>query len=465
MDTRMQTALVPRDMPNRLFPYPNGQDQGPSDDAANANSTQDLHVAQPNGRKVRKPRTKGRGNKQDQGPSDDASNANLTQDLHVAQPNGQKKRKPRTKKGNKTLHQMIEALATSTPHDNHKKQAATVQPADDVQKKKGRARLGRKAKQHNVEQLTAALEDASLTQQEGDPGQPKGTVSTTSGMYDDLLIVHGKQEGTKRITRSMKREPPLGFDSSYLKKVGDAPNFMNNDEIKTWISSVSHLLKSWYRKHVCNPANEAHLRAAQSDPEQFVIAVSRHESKPPRSVRLAGEPEGEVSDLVLRTWKVAGHIAREGQRGGAFASWNKWLRIRYAAIMLLVTVIMDLTVNMGYFVRLFLGVHADLTAEDERILLALGSAPASPAEPTGHRSLGAVPRTLQVPADLFGSVRKTFEILPKSTGCRILVHPPSGPGLARYIVLIGSATQMDEAEDVITIAMDTSATPYDMDLP
>jgi hypothetical protein len=128
-------------------------------------------------------------------------------------------------------------------------------------------------------------------------------------------------------------------------------------------------------------------------------------------------------------------------------------------------VIMDLTVNMGYFIRLFLGVHADLTAEDERVLLALGSAPESPAEPTGHCSLGAVPRTLQVPADLFGFVRKTFENLPNSTGCRILVHPPIGPGLARYIVLIGSAAQMDEAENVITKVMETSATPFDVDLP
>jgi hypothetical protein len=35
-------------------------------------------------------------------------------------------------------------------------------------------------------------------------------------------------------------------------------------------------------------------------------------------------------------------------------------------------VIMDLTVNMVYFVRLFLSVIGTLTAEDERILLALG---------------------------------------------------------------------------------------------
>lgn len=80
---------------------------------------------------------------------------------------------PERKKGNKTLHQMIETLAPSTTHDNHKKQAATVQPADGVQKKQGRARLGRKAKQHNVEQLTAALKDASLTQQGAAQGSRK----------------------------------------------------------------------------------------------------------------------------------------------------------------------------------------------------------------------------------------------------------------------------------------------------
>lgn len=200
-------------------------------------------------------------------------------------------------------------------------------------------------------------------------------------MYDDLLTVHGKQEGTKRTTHSMESEPPLGFDSSYLKKVDDASKFMNNEEIKTWISSVSHHLKIWYSKCVCDPANEAHLRDAQSDPERFMIAVSQHEAKSLQFVRLAGKPEVVDSDFVLRTWKMSVHIARDGKRGGAFA-WSKSARhMRYAAIMLLVTVIMDLTVNMGCFIRLFLGVHADLTAEDEQILLALGSAPASPQNP------------------------------------------------------------------------------------
>jgi hypothetical protein len=70
-----------------------------------------------------------------------------------------------------------------------------------------------------------------------------------------------------------------------------------------------------------------------------------------------------------------------------------------------------------------------------------------------------------VPADLFDAVSETFGNLPQSTGCRILVHPPSGAGLVRYIVLVGSAKQMDEAEKVITKVMATSATPSGMDMP
>ena len=349
---------------------------------------------------------------------------------------------------------MIGALADSTLRDGkkNKKRAAKVQPADCVQKK---GRRQPRKKQNNLEQLTAALEGASLFQQAGGVGQQKGTTSTTSGMYDDLLTLHGKQEGTKRTTRGTSGELPLAFDGSYLKKVGDASNFMNNAEIKTWIMSVARHLKSWYCRCVCNPANAAHLQAAQRDPDQFMIDVSRHQTNPP-----------VASDFVLRTWRFSGHIARDGQRGGAFANSKNSRHMRHAAIMLLVTVIMDLTVNMGYFIRLFLGIEgADLTADDEQILLDLGYASTGTAQPLRHlRDIGAVPRTLRVTAGLFGSVRTTFENLPKSTGCRILVHPPSGPGLERYIVLVGSATQMDEAEEVITDAMETSASLSGMEL-
>ena len=373
------------------------------------------------------------------------------QDLAIAQPGAKKARKPRTRaRGNNTLHQMIGALTGSTVRDENKKQTASVQPANGVQKNKGgRTRPPGTKKKPDVKHLTDALENAAVVVEE------KGAESTTNG----------EQRGT----RVMNGTLPLAFDSTYLQKKGSTTAFMNNGEIMNWIGSVYHHLKGWYCECVCDPANEADLQAAQAAPLQFADAVFQHEFKSPGFAKPSVESEEGalkkymVPNFVQLTGIVSRRIERDGQRSGAFARGKKGPhRIRQAAIWLLVTVIMDLTVNMGYFIRLFLGLHnAHLTADDERILLALGDTSAATAQPLVHLRSGAdaAPRTLSVPADLFASVSETFENLPKSTGCRILVHTPSGADLARFIVLIGSASEMDRAEDIITEAMETSAAP------
>jgi hypothetical protein len=376
------------------------------------------------------------------------------QDLATAQPGAKKARKPRTRaRGNNTLHQMSGALTGSTLRDENKKQTASVQPANGVQKNKGGStRLPRTKRKPDVKHLTDALENAAVVVEE------KGAESTTNG----------EQRGAKRTTRAMNGTLPLAFDSTYLKKMGNTTAFMNNGEIMNWIGSVSHHLKGWYCECVCDPANEADLQAAQAAPLQFADVVFQHEFESRGFVKPSVESEEGalkkymVPNFVQLTGIVSRRIERDGQRSGAFARGKGPHRIRQAAIWLLVTVIMDLTVNMGYFIRLFLGLHnAHLTADDERILLAMGDTSAATAQPLDHLRSGidAAPRTLSVPADLFASVSETFEKLPKSTGCRILVHTPSGADLARFIVLVGSASEMDRAEDVITKAMETSAAP------
>jgi hypothetical protein len=381
--------------------------------------------------------------------SEDANNARSRQAPPHTQPGEKKPRKPRHKtRANKPLHQVIWALTGGTLR--HEKRC--VQPADGVQK--NTTRLPRGRKRPGFKQLTDAtdaLENATVVVQE------KGA----------------EQGGSKRTTCAMDGTLPLAFDSSYLRKVGNDAAFMNNGDIMTWIGSVSHHLKGWYCECVCDPANETDLQSAQSDPIQFADAVFQHEFKSPGAAKAAkpsvGADEGAlkrdmVSNFVQLTAIVSRRIERDGQRGGGFALCKKSRHVRQAAIWLLVTVIMDLTVNMGYFIRLFLGIlDANLTVEDEQILLALGD---GAAQPFHHpHSTGAAPRTLTVRADLFESVSETFENLPKSTGCRVLVHTPSGADLVRFIVLIGSAAEMDSAEEVITEATETSATPWYMDLP
>lgn len=369
-------------------------------------------------------------------------------------------RKPRHRVKNRALNQMVAAFDGTSLRDETKNQAASGQPANGVRK---RARKERKRKQlakKTLTQLTATLEEgSSLTGQESVSRQQEGTTNPNGGMHEDLLLQNDKQKDTRRTTRSMNGKLPLAFDSSYLLKMGEPSFFTHTDDIRTWIDSVSHHLKSWYCECLRNPMH-------------FLNAISQNEPTPYRFVRELGGPqegaqeEDLANNFVQHTWTFVGRIARDGHRGGAFSHSKKERHIRYAAIMLLISVIMDLTVNMGYFIRLFLGiVDAPLTAEDQQILLALGGASASTAQPFQHpRGASAVPRTLQVPADLFCAVSGTFGGLPQSTGCRVLVHPPSGPGFARYIVLIGSADQMDGAEQVITKAIQTSFTPSGMDM-
>ena len=123
-------------------------------------------------------------------------------------------------------------------------------------------------------------------------------------------------------------ETPLAFESLYLKKMGNVPQFMNNDDIMTWIKSVSHHLKSWYFKSVCSPANEAYLRAAQRNPIQFANAVAQNEPEPYKTANIPGGPyegvteEDVASDFVQYAWRTVGYIERDGQRAGAFG-WSK----------------------------------------------------------------------------------------------------------------------------------------------
>lgn len=408
MDANLQIALESLHVSDRKSPRPDNQHQEPSDDAANANPQQHIPATQPNRRRVRKPRTRIR---------------------------------------NRTLDQTIAGHDKSAPQHENKKQAAVEQPAGGIQKPRGRrARKERFKSQLAKKTLTevmAALEDVSLT---------------------------APQTETKCTTRSMTHMLPLGFDNSYLLRVGDASRFMHNDGIRTWIGSVSHHLKSWYTDCVCDPANTADLLDAQNSPMQFATSVAQEECMVHNSAVLPGGIDegtqvGKVTrSFVQHTALVSRRIQHDGQRNGAFLRCKNIRSLRYAAIMLLVSVMMDLTVNMGYFIRLFLGIHdADLTKEDEQILLALGGASTDAAQPLQYSGgIGAALRTLQVPAGLFDSVSKTFESLPQSTGCRLLVHPPSGPGLGRNIVLIGSAEQMDEAEQVIMKVVEASASPSGM---
>jgi hypothetical protein len=181
---------------------------------------------------------------------------------------------------------------------------------------------------------------------------------------------------TSRKTRSMNGMLPLGFDSSYLLEPGKVSGFMTNDKIRTWIMSVyTPHLKNWYHECLSAPANQYHLIAAQNDPHAFTKAILAEAATQHHSTKMLGPLLGEEEtcptafhlqmkqsnnlSFIQHSTMVACLVVRDGQRGGSFKAMNSGLKLHRVAATLLTTVVMDLKTDMGYFLRLFLGLDQE----------------------------------------------------------------------------------------------------------
>jgi hypothetical protein len=182
----------------------------------------------------------------------------------------------------------------------------------------------------------------------------------------------GKAQPTSRKTRSMMGMLPLGFDSSYLIEPGNVSWFMTNDQIRTWIMSVyTPNLKNWYHECLSVPANQYHLIAAQKDPHAFTKATMLEAATQHHSTRMLGPLLGEEEtcptafhlqmvqsnnlSFIQHSAMVACLVVRDGPREGSFEAMRSTLKLHRVAAKLLTAVIMDLKTDLGYFLRLFLG--------------------------------------------------------------------------------------------------------------
>jgi hypothetical protein len=141
--------------------------------------------------------------------------------------------------------------------------------------------------------------------------------------------------------------------------------------------------------------------------------------------------------FIQHSAMVACLVVRDGPREGSFEAMRSTLKLHRVAATLLTTVIMDLKTDLGYFLRLFLGLDqgAALSWEDS-----------------------------QVPSTLFRVVGEALLVLQRTRKCKANLHEPSGPGIGCRVVLTGTASEVGEAEQVIQDLLKISTAPADMDL-
>lgn len=328
------------------------------------------------------------------------------------------KQKRRHESGDKVLNQLMNDLAKSTLEDYDKPDSAYYKGEDGGRKSR---RLAREAKRESQAQtpdskpMTKKQRQKEKQKQRASKG--KKSKAKDSSSKDEIL--------------------PLGFDDQYLRR---ADTGMNNNQIRKWINSVfPQHIENWYRDCLSLPENEPQFKAAQVDPDSFANSVLLETltyndfsdvlasdltqlTKGPAGLHLGMRP-GVSLNFIQHTAVVAHLIIHGGMRGGNFAKCKDPRKLHKAAVMLLVTVIMDLKVGFGYFFR--------------------------------HLNRAAT-KTLQVPKALLSVTVDAFGELQRTSGCAVTVHQGQLADLAYNVDLTGTAGQVDEAEQVILKLMEST---------
>jgi hypothetical protein len=293
----------------------------------------------------------------------------------------------------------------------------------------------------------------------------------------------GKAQSTSRKTHSTTGMLPLGFDSSYLVEPGNVSRFLTNDQIRTWIMSVyTPHLKQWYQECLSAPANQYHLIAAQNDPHAFTKAILLEAATQHNSAKMLGPlleeeetcptafhlqmKQSNNLSFVQHSAMVACIVVRDGHREGSFKAMKSALKLHRVAATLLTTVIMDLKTDMGYFLKLFLGIDqgSALSWEDSQALLALKVSKEGEQATNRKAKITKVSKTIQIPSNLFRGVGEALLDLQRTSKCKADLHEPRGPGSGCRAVLPGTAGEVSEAEQVIQDLFRRSTAPADVDM-
>ena len=290
----------------------------------------------------------------------------------------------------------------------------------------------------------------------------------TEAFGDTSMLEQGdraKQEQTTRSSRKTRSKTgmlPLGFDKQYLDRLGNETAFMNNDQIRQWIKSVSSLhLESWCKDCLCDAENQGHFHRIAEDPEPFAQAVirevmSQHESqrtleKPvncPTSLHLDMKQSGTLT-LRQHTAMVACLVVRDGQRGGKFAECGDQMQLHKAAVMLLISVIMDIATKGGHFSKMLLGEEqADETMDDGDLVLT--GIEFGPIVDTGSQSQidnGGPQEPSQLGGEMVLTAAEIEEVLQQHEARMLREHNFDNTGDTEATNAREIAVEMDEAGD------------------
>lgn len=356
------------------------------------------------------------------------------------------KKKKNRNSGDVTLKQLTRALAQSSLGDN-----------DDSKHEDGKKLTKKQRKKQKSRMSPGKLQVQN----------PLSVAATISGGQNGQSTTEG--------SRRRYSNRPLPFDGVCLSKVRGFRPFMNNNQIMDWLKSVfKPHIQNWYHECLSAPENQPHLEAAQANPyffsrTVFEEAIDQHDSSEllgslleetdacPTAFHLEKKRNNSLT-FVQHSAMVACLVVRDGHVGPKFSTHAGERKHHQAAAALLASVVMDLTTDLGYFLRLLLDVEEEgvSTSEDGQALVTMESEGEEDQGVESEASVKKVPRALRMSSEMFGSIGRALLDLQHSSDCEISFRK-SPIFLEEYLaVLTGTTDQVREAEQATHTLADHS---------
>lgn len=249
-----------------------------------------------------------------------------------------------------------------------------------------------------------------------------------------------------------------------------------------WLKSVfKPHIQDWYHECLSATENQSHVEAAQANPYFFSKAVFEEAMDQHVSSELLGSLLGERDacptafhlekkrnnslTFIQHSAMVACLIVRDGQLSPKFSAHSCERKRHRAAAALLASVVMDLTTDLGYFLRLLLNVEEEgvSTGGDGQALVTMESEEEQQGVES-ESSVKKVLRVLRMSSEMFGSIGRALLDLQHSSDCEISFRKaPIFP--EEYLaILTGTTAQVQEAEQALQTLTDRSSLSGQLDL-
>lgn len=359
-------------------------------------------------------------------------------------------------------------LKTEAPdHELHESQAVHTRSRHQDRFIHNPYETRRKPRNHGLKalnKLTKALARSNLaddkrgareTRQARKNKVPRDVAAELAQVYGEKIPYESRK------TRSMTGKLPLGFDNMYLSNMGTPDAFMNNNQIRSWVESVyDPHLKEWYQKCLSAPEKQPDLEAAQKHPLALAKAILKEVTDQHDSSKLLQPLLGEADEcptafhmdlsqrnsltFVQHAAMVTCFVVRDGQRGGQFAACTDEHDLHRAAVMLLISVIMDLEKKSGYFSRLLVDVEETTAPE---------STWNSVAKPHKVKKRS---HSVKFPSRLSDSVAKALHYWKQGMDCYFTFDKSAASKKVHVVHLVGSERQVTDMAQTVRKLVENS---------